>query len=218
MTQNSVAATFAYNVALSNTGWRVSAGINGGMKSFTYNPDGYTENLLHSDDNTLLSYMNQNVVQFSAGLWLYNDRFFAGASSLQMFNADQKSFQQGEGMTPGSTFLRHYFYTMGIKANLSLDIFLVPSVLVKTVEGAPVSFDLNAKMVVSNKYWLGGSYRREDSFALFGGLLIKNRLELTYSFDLILSKIRNGTAGSSEIHIGYRLFHHPEVVCPSKFW
>ena len=218
LTQNSFAATFAYNFALSNSGWRLSAGLNGGFKSFSYKPEGYTDNLVHQDDATIMSSTNTTVLNLSAGLWLYHDHFFIGASSIQLFDTDYEQLNATGGLTPGSAFLRHYFYMAGIKANLSRDVHLVPSVLVKTVEGAPISYDINAKLVIANQYWMGGSYRKEDSFAVFGGLLIKDRIELTYSFDLVYSKIRNGAASSNEIHIGYRLFHRSQVVCPGKFW
>ena len=216
--QNSIAGTFAYNFALTDAGWRLSAGVNGGFKSYSYNPDGYTDNLLHEDDATIFSSMNSNVLNISAGLWLYNDHFFAGASSFQLFNNENRQANQNDGMVAASSFLRHYFFMAGIRADLSLDVHLVPSLLIKMTEGAPLSYDFNTKLVVQEKYWLGGSYRRDDSLAAFGGLLINDRLELTYSFDLVLSKIRNAAAGSNEIHVGYRLFHQPKVVCPSKFW
>ena len=216
--QSNAALSFAYNFALSNTNWRLSIGLNGGFQSHSYNPDGFSENLLHQEDAPLLSYRNNNLLSFASGMWLYNDHFFVGASSFQMFHVDKTALGDDMTLLPSTSFLRHYYYMIGAKANLGLDLYLVPALLIKTVKGAPISYDLNAKLVISDKYWLGGSYRREDSFAVFGGTLIKQRVEVTYSFDLVTSKIRNATAGSSEIHLGYRLFHHPEVACPSRFW
>lgn len=218
LSQSKAEVTFAYNFALADQGWRASVGLNTGLQGFSYSPEGYEDNLLHQDDETIASNINQNLLSLSGGFWLYNDHFFVGASSMQLFNTNYDGFGNSEALVSNSVFRRHYFYMAGFKANLGLDLYLVPAVLIKSVPGAPISYDLNTKLVISDRYWLGGNYRKEDSVAAFAGLLIKNRLELTYSYDLVLSKIRNAAAGGSEIHIGYRLFHFPEVVCPSRFW
>lgn len=216
--QSSGAASFAYNFALSPNGLRVSVGINAGMKRFSFDAAGYTDNVLDQNDPTIQQVINKNLLNFSAGFWLYDQHFFAGASSFQLFNLDYTDINTNREILPGGVFLRHYFFMAGFNLNLGNEVDLVPSVLVKTVAGAPISYDLNAKLVITDRYWLGGSYRKDDSFSILGGLLINDRLELTYSYDVVLSKIRNAAAGSNEIHLGYRLFHNSKVLCPSKFW
>lgn len=212
------ALTFAYNFPLNQNDLRLSFGMNAGVKRFSYNPEGHTDNLLHSNDPAVQQLISKSLLNFSAGFWLYDDQFFAGLSSFQLFNTATSDPNFGLELTAGDVFLRHYYAMLGYKLEMGPDAHLVPSVLVKAVQGAPISYDLNAKLVFSDQYWLGASYRREDSFAFFGGLLINQRLEMTYSFDLILSKIRNAAAGSNEIHLAYRLFHSGDVICPSKFW
>lgn len=212
------ALTFAYNFPLNPNNLRLSFGLNAGVKRFTYNPEGHTDNLLHSNDPAVQQFISKSLLNFSAGFWLYDEQFFAGLSSFQLFNTATSDPNFGLELTAGDVFLRHYYAMMGYKLEMGPDAHLVPSVLVKAVQGAPLSYDINAKLVFADQYWLGGSYRREDSFAFFGGLLINQRLELTYSFDLVLSKIRNAAAGSNEIHLAYRLFHNADVICPSRFW
>ncbi|MBX2874202.1 MAG: type IX secretion system membrane protein PorP/SprF [Saprospiraceae bacterium] len=216
--QSAGALTFAYNFPLTQNNLRLSFGLNAGLKRFTYDPEGHTDNLLHTNDPAVQQLISKSLLNFSAGFWLYDDQFFAGLSSFQLFNTAQSDPNFGLELTAGDVFLRHYNAMLGYKLEMGADAHLVPSVLVKAVQGAPISYDINAKLVFSDQYWLGGSYRKEDSFAFFGGLLINQRLEMTYSFDLVLSKIRNAAAGSNEIHLAYRLFHSGNVICPSKFW
>lgn len=216
--QTSGAATFAYNFPLSRQGLRLSFGLNAGLKRFTYDPDGHTDNLLHTDDPAVQQLISKSLLNFSAGFWLYDENFFAGLSSFQLFNTDYSEQNFDLELTSANVFLRHYYAMLGYRLPIGDQAHLVPSILLKAVEGAPVSYDLNAKLVIADQYWLGGSYRKEDSFAFLGGLLINQRLELTYSFDMILSKIRNAAAGSNEIHLAYRLYHQAKVICPSKFW
>lgn len=216
--QSSGTLTFAYNFALTEGGLRASFGLNGGIKGFSYNPDGYTENVVDQGDPRIEQRINKTLLDFGAGVWIYDDRFFVGASSFQLFNPNYSDGTVAGEFVPESTLLRHYFVMGGVNLNMGDGVFLVPSVLVKQVAGAPLSYDLNAKFVVDDRFWLGGSYRQEDSFAVFGGLLLNERLALSYSFDLVHSKIRHAAAGSNEIHLGYRLFYGSGVACPSKFW
>ncbi|NRB47496.1 MAG: type IX secretion system membrane protein PorP/SprF [Saprospiraceae bacterium] len=216
--QSTGALTFAYNFPLTQNDLRLSFGMNAGLKRFTYNPEGHTDNLLHGNDPAVQQLISKSLLNFSAGFWLYDENFFAGLSSFQLFNTATSDPNFGLELTAGDVFLRHYYAMLGYKLEMGPDAHLVPSVLVKAVQGAPLSYDLNAKLVFADQYWLGGSYRREDSFAFFGGLLINQRFELTYSFDLVLSKIRNAAAGSNEIQLAYRLFHNADVICPSRFW
>lgn len=216
--QNTGALTFAYNFPLNGQGLRLSFGLNAGLKRFTYDPEGYTDHILHQDDPAIQQVISKSLLNFSAGTWLYDKNFFAGVSSFQLFNMDHSDQDFALEITSSQVFLRHYNAMLGFNVNMGGGLNLVPSVLLKMVAGAPISYDLNAKFVVADQYWLGGSYRRDDSFAFFGGLLINNRIELSYSFDLLFSKIRTAAAGSNEIHVGYRLFHGDPVSCPKMFW
>ena len=216
--QSTGALTFAYNFPLNAQGLRLSFGLNAGMKRFAYDPAGYTDHILHQDDPAIQQLISKSLLNFSAGFWLYDKNFFAGASSFQLFNMDYSDQDFALEITSGNVFLRHYNAMLGFNVNMGEGLNLVPSVLLKMVAGAPISYDLNAKFVVADQYWLGGSYRRDDSFAFFGGLLINNRIELSYSFDMVFSKIRTAAAGSNEIHLGYRLFHGDRVNCPKSFW
>lgn len=216
--QGNFAASFAYNFALSPNNWRLSLGLNAGVQSFSYNPNGFTDNLLHQNDVVLATAIDDNFFSLAAGFWLYSNSLFFGASSFQLFHAKRNEAESLRQHAQAAAFLRHYFFMTGTKIDLSPEVQFVPSVLFKMVEGAPISYELIAKLEMRNRFWLGGNYRKEDAFAVFGGILIKDRLEVTYAYDLVLSKIRNATAGSNEIHLGYRLFYKDQVVCPSKFW
>lgn len=215
--QSNGALTFAYNFALNRHGLRTSFGLNGGIKGFSFNPEGYTDHVLDPDDPTIQQSVGKVLLDLGAGVWLYNEEFFAGASSFQLFNPDYQAGGSAGEFAPETALLRHYFLMGGVKLKLGYEAFLVPSLLLKRVDGAPISYDVNAKLMLQNRYWLGGNYRHEDSFAVFGGLLLNDRISLSYSFDLVLSKVRNAAAGSNEIHVGYRIFSDG-VVCPNKFW
>ncbi|MEM6376738.1 MAG: PorP/SprF family type IX secretion system membrane protein [Bacteroidota bacterium] len=216
--QSSGMLTFAYNFALNNQGLRISFGLNGGLKQFSYNPDGFTENLLDLDDPTLLELEDRQVLQLAAGFWLYNDHFFLGGSSFQLVNSIVAENTEPTADFTERLFPRHYYFMGGLKLDLGNEAYFVPAVLLKTLPDAAISFDITSKIVFADQFWLGANYRKEDSFGLFGGFLVKDRLEISLSYDFVLSSIRNASAGSSEIHVGYRIFNQNKVNCPDRFW
>lgn len=209
--------TFAYNFALNRDGLRASFGLSGGVKGFSFNPEGYTDHILDPDDPTIQQSVGKVLLDLGAGVWLYNEEFFAGASSSQLFNPDYEVGGTAGEFAPEAALTRHYFVMAGVKLKMGYEAFLVPSLLLKRVDGAPISYDFNAKLVLQDRFWMGANYRHEDSFAVFGGLLLNDRVSVSYSFDLVLSKIRTAAAGSNEIHVGYRIFSEG-VVCPNRFW
>jgi hypothetical protein len=78
---------------------------------------------------------------------------------------------------------------------LDEEISLTPSVMLKQVT-ATLSADLNMKASYKDRFWVGGSYRKEDSFSAMMGGNFGKMLNLTYAYDLTtngLNKVSNGS-------------------------
>lgn len=209
--------TTAYNFTLSDRGLRVSVGLSGGLRSFSFDPDGFTDNLPNANDPTIQQRISRSSFDLGSGVWVYNESAFVGVSSSQLFSAASDS-PAGNGMLdPGVTARRHYYAMAGARVTLGRSLYMVPSVLMKFVSGAPLSVDISPKLVLKDRFWGGLNYRSEESFAVFAGLLLNERVSLSYSFDLVTSPLRNAAAGSNELHIGYRI-RKSGVQCPSRFW
>jgi type IX secretion system PorP/SprF family membrane protein len=219
ISQSGAYGTFAYNIPLSSKGHRLSFGANAGVKSFSYNPDGYLANLSHANDPVIQTAYSTMVIDFDFGFWVYSRNFFVGASAFHLLNNDIKNNSVVLSVTQSSSSLaRHYFVMAGYKIDIHRELFIVPSVLVKMVEPTLPSYDINVKAVYRNDYWFGAAYRGKESFSAFLGLLIDKKLEVSYSYDLITSSLRQGSIGSNELSIGYRFSHKPKTFCPDKFW
>ena len=209
-------ATLTYNMPLSAK-TRLSFGANVGFQNFSFDPDGFLGNIPDPDDPLLQGSLSSTSVDFAAGFWLYSKSFFVGFSTYQFLEQSLRGAQNGTEALNGK-LLRHFFGMAGVKVDINRDLFVVPSVLLKQLPSFPFSYDVNLKMVWKKDYWAGLSYRNEDSFAVAIGLVINQRLEFGYSYDLITSAIRNEAFGSTEISIGYRLFMKAKVYCPDEFW
>ncbi|HEX8429558.1 type IX secretion system membrane protein PorP/SprF [Hymenobacter sp.] len=206
--------SYAYNLVLAPD-LRAALGVSAGMQQFAV--DG--QQLQFFDPTTVAASDASRVLDASVGLWVYSSKFYAGVSGAQLL-ANKLDFSFGNnqlGAGAGNYLKRHYFATAGVRLPLSEDWSLVPSVLVKAVNPAPLSLDLNAKLKYQDLLWAGVSWRAFDSFVGMVGLSYE-QLTLGYSYDAGLSELAGYHRGSHEILLGLRLKKKAQVVCTNRFW
>jgi type IX secretion system PorP/SprF family membrane protein len=160
--------------------------------------------------------ITQYMPDLGLGVWLYGARFFAGAS-MQQIIPQKLEFTSNNNYATGKQ-VPHLFITAGYKLFVADDIAATPSFLIKRVEAAPVSVDLNLKLSFAERFWLGGSYRKNDSFSAFAGFNINNFMNLTYAYDLTTSALRTYTSGSHEIVLGFQLSNIYHVPSNMHMW
>ena len=207
-------ASYAYNMVL-RPNLRAALGVSAGMQQFAV--DG--QQLQFFDPTTVAASDASRVFDASVGLWVYSSDFYVGLSGAQLF-ANKLDFSYGPNSLnagAGNTLKRHYFATAGVRLPLSEDWSLVPSVLVKAVNPAPLSLDLNAKLKYQDLLWAGVSWRAFDSFVGMVGMSYE-QLTLGYSYDAGLSKLAGYHGGSHEVLLGLRLKKKTQVVCTNRFW
>ncbi|MET4105194.1 type IX secretion system membrane protein PorP/SprF [Hymenobacter sp. UYP22] len=206
--------SYAYNLVL-RPNLRAALGVAAGMQQFAV--DG--TQLRFFDPTTVAPSDAARVPDASIGLWVYSSDFYVGVSGAQLL-ANKLNFSYGpttlaEGA--GNSLKRHYFATAGVRVPLSNDWSLVPSVLVKAVQPAPVSLDLNAKLKYQDLLWGGVSWRAFDSFVALVGLNYE-QFTFGYSYDAGLSELAGYHGGSHEVLVGLRLKKKTQVVCTNRFW
>jgi len=151
-------------------------------------------------DNQQINDLYGNV---GAGLYAtFADRFYVGFSVPRIYS-------NGIGFDNPSATLsakeyRHYYGMAGAIFPLSDDINLMPAVLVKYVENAPVNADLNLNLDIRQKVTAGISYRLGgdgpgDSVDLLVYWQATPLVGIGAAYDFTLSQIRDYTAGSFEI-------------------
>jgi type IX secretion system PorP/SprF family membrane protein len=208
-------ASYAYNLVLTPD-LRLALGVSAGMQQFAV--DG--QQLRFFDPTTRAASAASRVLDGSVGLWMYSSRFYVGLSGAQLLG-NKLNFSYGPNLldagAPGNTLKRHYFATAGVRLPLSSDWSLVPSVLVKAVDPAPLSVDLNAKLKYQDLLWVGVSWRAFDSAVAMVGLSYEE-FTLGYSYDAGLSELAGYHGGSHEVLLGLRIKKKAQVVCTNRFW
>ena len=206
--------TYAYHLGLTEN-INLSVGVAAGMSRISLDR---SKIVLEDPTDQAISDNNESQIQpdLGAGIWLYGPRYFAGVSAQQLLGrqlnfSDYAEYNQGEQM-------QHYFITAGYKFYLSDDIAAIPSAMVKLVSPVPASVDLNMKLAFKDKFWLGGSYRKDDSFAALAGFNVGHFFNLSYSYDFTTSDLRSVSNGTHEIVLGLLLNNRYKVTCPQRNW
>ena len=70
------------------------------------------------------------------------------------------------------------------------------------------------KFSFQDKFWLGGSYRHDDSFGVLAGFNISSFINVSYSYDITTSALNTVSNGSHELVIGLLLNNRYKVTCP----
>ncbi|MBC7391136.1 MAG: type IX secretion system membrane protein PorP/SprF [Opitutaceae bacterium] len=210
-----IQGSYAYNERISGN-WRASLGVFLGVMQYSLNTS-----KLHFAESEAVSSQTRLVPDGSIGGWVYNKHVYVGVAVSQIFQSRLNfdipaTGQDVQGV--GSKLANHYFITSGIKIDVAPDWAVVPSIMLKYNNPAPVSIDINGKVRYKDMVWVGASYRNLDSFTALFGFVIGKQLEFGYSYDYTISKINAYTSGSHEVLLGLRLWPRARLDCPSNFW
>ncbi|MEO5975892.1 MAG: type IX secretion system membrane protein PorP/SprF [Chryseolinea sp.] len=109
----------------------------------------------------------------------------------------------------------HYFLYSKYLITLSDDLVLEPGILLKYNPGLPLSFDLNACLVIKKALTLGLSYRRSESIDFLLKAQLTHQLQFGYSYDYVTNKTINLSRGTHELMVSYLFrYVHSNVVSP----
>ena len=212
LTQTNIDATYAYHLGLAPQ-LNLALGVSGGL-----NHIGLNTSLITLGTAVDPAISNGNSSQWKpevgAGIWLYSSNYYFGASAQQLL-PQNLYFSTNNAITESKT-VPHYFITGAVKLFLSDDMALMPSVLLKVIKPVPVTYDINLKLAFRDRFWIGGSYRHNDSFAGLVGLNISSLINIGYSYDVTTSTLNTVSNGSHEIVIGILLNNKYKVICPQR--
>jgi type IX secretion system PorP/SprF family membrane protein len=218
-------AAYAYHLPISHGSnpLILSLGAFGGIKQFQVQG---TE-LSFSSDQTATdpfahSFKTVVVPDFSLGIWGYSKSYYFGIASFQLLNSKIDVYNEiDEALTnasAGGALAMHHWFTAGYKVHIDTNWYVVPSIVAKYVQGAPMTFDFNAKIRYQDLYWAGVSYRREDAVVILAGVTVKKLVDIGYSYDVTRTDIKTYSSGSHEIILGMRLPNHQHHPPPAQFW
>ncbi|MBP8822625.1 MAG: type IX secretion system membrane protein PorP/SprF [Flavobacteriales bacterium] len=193
--QSSAFLDLAYRIRTgANT--RLAFGLSGGVNFFqadlaaleTVSPDPHNANI-----------SGKLLPNFGFGLYWHAPRYYVGLSAPKLL---ENTIGENGAVVTAQEF-RHYFLMAGLVLELSQDVAFKPTAMLRVVQGAPFSLDLNASFLVRERVWFGALYRWGNAFGLLGQFQVNEQLRLGYAFDMTTTTLGAYNAGTHELMIGY---------------
>jgi type IX secretion system PorP/SprF family membrane protein len=214
-------ATYAYHVGLNPT-TNLAAGFSAGITNVTI--DRSKNDFSGSGDpydpalaGSVNGYINRIRPDLGAGIWLYSKNYFLGLSAQQII-PQKLIFTDDAVYKATGRLIPHLFLTGGFRFLLNDDINVIPSLMIKYVQGSSkLGFqpELNVKMQYLDLLWLGGSYRYQNGYAAMIGLNMGKVMNMGYAYDFTTTALNTTSHGTHEIVIGFTLGNKYSQKCPN---
>ncbi|NNF02409.1 MAG: type IX secretion system membrane protein PorP/SprF [Bacteroidia bacterium] len=216
--QLSIYGNYAYRVQTGDNG-HFSAGLQGGVIS-------------HQEMLANVAIVDKGDAEFSAntpklilpnagfGLYYNTDKFYAGLSVPRMIENDVNVYEAEGSMVKNTAKIKnfHYFLTAGYVFDLSDQVKMKPTAMIKAVAGAPVEADVNFNFLLNDRVWAGVGYRTGDAFTFLAQYQLNDQLRIGYSYDYTTTELNQYSSGTHEFTIGYDFAFTPnKVVTPRYF-
>lgn len=148
------------------------------------------------------------------GMFWHSPTYYVGLSAPKLL---ENTIGSDGGVVTNREF-RHYFLMGGYVMDLNRDLKFKPSLMMRIVQGAPFSLDLNANFLLRDKVWFGGMYRWGNGLGFMTQYRFNEQLRAGYAFDFTTTSIGARTAGTHEIMVSYDLrFTQGRTISPRYF-
>ena len=194
----------------------LSGGLNMGLMNYRIDllnvQDRYTPN-----DPAFYSNFNKWLPSLGLGIYYNTNQFYAG---LSIPNALKSRLTALDIIRSGLQKLNstHIFFTTGYVFNISSDVKIKPSTLIKAVEGAPIEADLNTNVWLRDMIGLGFSYRTGDAMVAMAELQFNENLRIGYAYDITISPLKYYNNGSHELLFRYEVGKNRSKVKSTRYF
>ena len=219
--QNSLNASFnfAYRIKLDRTETNILAfGLGAGVMQTGINGS-MLEAIEQGDNRIPTGNISQILPDIRAGIHYSNEKFFVGFSADNLLTKSLSVFSDYNMLNV--KVQPHFYLSAGLALPLN-DLFVFkPTFLIKDDLNGPTSLDLNAFLLMKERFWLGAVYRTSvkiypkgnlenntrdrAALGLIAELFVRDNLRIGYGYDYSLNKLGNYEYGSHELSVGYYL-------------
>jgi type IX secretion system PorP/SprF family membrane protein len=213
-------ATYAYHLGLSPT-TNLAAGFSAGItdvsidkskNDFSGSGDPYDP----ATGNAISGEINRIRPDLGVGLWLYSRNYFIGLSAQQVI-PQKLSFSDDAAYIAKGRLIPHVFLTAGYRFLLGESVNVIPSVMLKYVQGSSKNDfqpEANLKLQYLDLLWLGGSYRYQDGYAGMIGINVSNTFNVGYAYDITTTALNTVSRGTHEFIVGFLIGNKYSGKCP----
>ena len=164
-------------------------------------------------------YANFNKWLPAVGLGIYynTEKFYAGLSVPNVLKSRLSAFDvMNSGIQKVNS--THVFLTTGYVFNVSDEVKIKPSTMIKVVGGAPIEADLNTNVWLKDVIGLGFSYRTGDAMVGMAEAQINENLRVGYAYDMTISALKYYNNGSHEMMLRYEFGNNKSKVKSTRYF
>ena len=211
--ESNLAIDFSYTIPTSESG-NLAFGLKG---TYNFLNVDLINGTIRNDRGDVLFDTNikDSSPNIGVGAYYYTDKFYAGISVPGLL--ENHTYQTiGNEITDVSDRM-HFFGTLGYVFDLDENLKLKPSAMVKMVQGAPVSLDLNASLFINETFEVGLSWREGDSLDAIIGVQASPSIRVGYAYDHTLTNLGDHNSGSHELMLLFDLDFAQNIKSPRFF-
>lgn len=202
--KTSLMGTYAYNYAIAED-IKISMGLAVGLLQFKIDGSGDIE----IDDPV---YGGSPYTQFAPdatlGLYLYSSIYHVGLSMTHLIG--NKLHIGQDTITDLSRLTRNMYLHGGYKYLINRELALEPTLILRKSPASPFQLDFNVRVWYgkrqwdNNKIWAGLSFRTQDAATVMVGFSYQRKIEIGFSYDIGVNKLRSFNSGTYELMIGFK--------------
>ncbi|PKH52921.1 hypothetical protein CXF68_20425 [Tenacibaculum sp. Bg11-29] len=167
------------------------------------------------EDKKLEGNINKFLPTIGAGMYYYTNKWYLGAAIPNLISTDHYEDSNNGGDVAQERL--HLFLIGGYVFDLNESIKFKPAVLVKVVNGAPLSIDVSANFLFNEKFTAGLAWRWDDSISALLGFQATKNLNIGFAYDLTTSNYSNYNSGTYELMLRYEMFKEQTMKSPRFF-
>lgn len=99
----------------------------------------------------------------------------------------------------------HFYAIAGYIFTISDGLKFKPATMLKIVPSAPITWDVSANFLISEKVTLGAGYRYDDALSGLFGIQLSQNIFLGYAYDRTLTNLQKYNDGSHELILKFQL-------------
>lgn len=177
-------------------------GIKAGGNFYNVNTSGLQTYSNQSDP--ALANINQFNPNVGVGALLKNDKYFVSLSVPRILNTERA--KNKDGYSAVATDRPHVYLSSGYNYQFETATVLIlkPSFMMRYVNGAPLSLDLNLMLQIQEFLEIGGSYRVDNAYAGIAGVTISKHLTFGYAYETNTGKVMASAKNSNEFFLRFK--------------
>lgn len=149
-----------------------------------------------------------------AGAYLYSDNWYSGISAPNLVENDFYNDVQ-EAVLDRKI---HFYAIAGYVFTISDGLKFKPATMLKIVPTAPITWDVSANFLISEKITVGAGYRYDDAISGLLGIQLSQNIFLGYAYDRTLTNLQKYNDGSHELILKFQIIKKNSNLKSPRFF